>query len=331
MGTSAGPNLAGIGRGGDSNLVLEMDARDAKSYPGEPTFNTLLNGYFPGTDTTTVTAGWTLHGTATKTTYRPAAEEFFYKNLGLSNPRVFQINGGGSHADGSYTRCGMPNPTPGFSTSTATTVSFWYRFTGQNAAQLSNQKIHVDLDYGLADVYANYTDYNDTEWHLFSATQTSSGSYAYYNLYIYAPALSACPGGSYFEIGAFQIEQKGYATPFVGDGQFARPATTNLMIHGDVGTGTSFYDSSPGKHAVTSVGGATHSNTQSKFSGGSFYLDGGDYLTIAPHSQFNFGTGDFTIDTWIRRDNLTNDDTIWGNGVAELVPPLCGISIVRAN
>ena len=39
MSASAGPSLVGIGRGGDSNLVLEMDAHDAKSYPGEPTTN----------------------------------------------------------------------------------------------------------------------------------------------------------------------------------------------------------------------------------------------------------------------------------------------------
>ena len=313
MGTSAGPSLQGIGRGGDSNLVLEMDAHDAKSYPGEPTTNTLLNGYFPGTDTTTVTAGWTLHGTAAITTYRPAAEEFFYKNLGLSNPRVFQINGGGRHDDSGsgYTRIAMPNPTPGFSISTATTVSFWYRFTGQNAAQLSNQKIWVDLDYGLADVYANYTDYNDTEWHLFSATQTSSGSYAYYNLYIYAPLYSACPGGSYFEIGAFQIEQKGYATPFVGDGQFARPATTNLMIHGDVGTGSSFEDSSPSKHTITTNGNTTHSAAQSKFSGGSIYFDGtGDSLQ-ATSADFAVGNGEFTIDCWLYKTATVSHETLF--------------------
>ena len=41
MGTSAGPSLQGIGRGGDSNLVLQMDAHDAKCYPGEPTTNLL--------------------------------------------------------------------------------------------------------------------------------------------------------------------------------------------------------------------------------------------------------------------------------------------------
>jgi hypothetical protein len=235
MGTSAGPSLAGIGRGGDSNLVLEMDAHDAKSYPGEPTTNTIINGYFPGTDTTTVPTGWALHYSASKIGFRPAGEDFFYKNLGLSNPRVYKCNGGGWYSDTGTGFIGivMPQPTPGFSTSTATTVSFWYRFTGENAAQLSNQTIFFDFDYGLANLTKiNYTDYNDTEWHFYSETLTSSGSYAYYNLYIYAGSLySVCPGGSYFEIGAVQVEQKGYATPFVGDGQFARPASTNLMIH----------------------------------------------------------------------------------------------------
>ena len=79
MGTSAGPSLQGIGRGGASNLVLEMDAHDAKSYPGEPTTNTMINGYFPGTDTTTVPSGWTLSGTASTIGFRPAGEDFFYK------------------------------------------------------------------------------------------------------------------------------------------------------------------------------------------------------------------------------------------------------------
>ena len=46
MGTSAGPSLQGIGRGGASNLVLEMDAHDAKSYPGEPTTNLIYSSSF---------------------------------------------------------------------------------------------------------------------------------------------------------------------------------------------------------------------------------------------------------------------------------------------
>jgi len=65
MGTSAGPSLAGIGRGGDSNLVLEMDAHDAKSYPGEPTtnvINTLMTGWTNDNGCTVTATGETFQG-----------------------------------------------------------------------------------------------------------------------------------------------------------------------------------------------------------------------------------------------------------------------------
>jgi hypothetical protein len=72
------------------------------------------------------------------------------------------------------------------------------------------------------------------------------------------------------------------------------------MIHGDVGTGTSFEDSSPSKHTVTANGNTTHSSAQSKFSGGSVYFDGtGDYLSVPQHADWAFGTGSFTVDCWV--------------------------------
>ncbi len=68
------------------------------------------------------------------------------------------------------------------------------------------------------------------------------------------------------------------------------------MIHGNVGTGQSFSDSSPSKHTITANGNVTHSGGQSKFSGGSIYFDGtGDYLDVAASTGFAFGTGDFTV------------------------------------
>jgi hypothetical protein len=74
----------------------------------------------------------------------------------------------------------------------------------------------------------------------------------------------------------------------------------NLLIHGNVGDGQVFIDSSPSGHTITTSGNTTHSTAQSKFDGGSIYFDGtGDYLTIADHADFTFGTGDFTIDLWI--------------------------------
>ena len=65
-------------------------------------------------------------------------------------------------------------------------------------------------------------------------------------------------------------------------------ADVKLLIHGNEGSGQSFTDSSLSNHTVTAVGDATHSTTQSKFSGGSIYFDGtGDYLSI-PDSRFNY-------------------------------------------
>ena len=81
---------------------------------------------------------------------------------------------------------------------------------------------------------------------------------------------------------------------------------------------TSTTDESDTGHTVTFVGTAQLSTAQSKFGSSSLLLDGNsDYLTLPASSDFNFGTGDFTIEAWIRRDGTANDETIWGNGVAD--------------
>ena len=54
-------------------------------------------------------------------------------------------------------------------------------------------------------------------------------------------------------------------------------------------------------HAVTLAGNAVRSATQSKFGGYSAYFDGtGDYLTTPVSTDFNFGTGAFTIEFFLR-------------------------------
>ena len=55
------------------------------------------------------------------------------------------------------------------------------------------------------------------------------------------------------------------------------------------------------KHTITANGDAQHSTAQSKIGGSSMYFDGsGDYLTIPSTSDFDFGTGDYTLEFWIR-------------------------------
>ena len=76
---------------------------------------------------------------------------------------------------------------------------------------------------------------------------------------------------------------------------------TKLLLHCDgTDASTTFIDSALGK-AVTAVGNAQIDTAQKVFGTGSGLFDGtGDYLTTPDHADWYFGTGDFTIDFWVR-------------------------------
>ena len=58
---------------------------------------------------------------------------------------------------------------------------------------------------------------------------------------------------------------------------------------------------------LETVGDAKISTAQSKFGGGSMYFDGaGDYLTQPSSQNFNFGTGDFTMEGWFYQTGLAS-------------------------
>ena len=65
----------------------------------------------------------------------------------------------------------------------------------------------------------------------------------------------------------------------------------NLLIHGNVGAGQVFVDSSPSRHAITTSGNTTHSTTQSKFDGGSIYFDGTDIMAEVAAGVVNLTSG----------------------------------------
>ena len=94
-----------------------------------------------------------------------------------------------------------------------------------------------------------------------------------------------------------------------------------LKMNGANGS-TTFLDSSQFGHTVTANGNAAISTAQSKFGGSSAYFDGtGDYLTVPDSSQFEFGSGDFTIELWfyIAGNSSQNNN---GQRVANLVTKL---------
>jgi hypothetical protein len=85
-------------------------------------------------------------------------------------------------------------------------------------------------------------------------------------------------------------------------------ANVSLLLHMDGTNGsTTFTDSSSNAFAVTAFGNAQVTTTDPKFGTGSLTLDGDDdYLTVAADADFQFGTGDFTVECWVYVNSTGN-------------------------
>jgi hypothetical protein len=89
----------------------------------------------------------------------------------------------------------------------------------------------------------------------------------------------------------------------------------SLLIHADGshnGINSTFFDSSASQKAVTRTGDVSQSSISpfpvaanmeysKPINGGSAYFDGtGDWLSLADHNDLDFGTGDYTIEFWMK-------------------------------
>ena len=85
-----------------------------------------------------------------------------------------------------------------------------------------------------------------------------------------------------------------------------------LLLHGDgTNNSTTITDSSAVPKTVTAYGDAKISTAQSKFGGASIVFDGtGDYLQTANHADFDFGSGDFTVECWLKTSTTSGYRTI---------------------
>lgn len=88
---------------------------------------------------------------------------------------------------------------------------------------------------------------------------------------------------------------------------------TVLMLHGDGSdASTTFTDDSGNAHTFTATGNAQIDTAQSKFGGASMLFDGtGDYLAGNADTDFSFGTGDFTIDFWVRMNGTSGERAVY--------------------
>lgn len=81
---------------------------------------------------------------------------------------------------------------------------------------------------------------------------------------------------------------------------YAAQVVLLLPMNGAAG-GTVFQDLSPVGRAITRYGQTQTVTNESRFYGASAYFDGsGDYLQMADSPDFHFGSGDFTLEAWIR-------------------------------
>jgi len=124
-------------------------------------------------------------------------------------------------------------------------------------------------------------------------------------------------GYGYYPSGKFESQiydagatQNWQTLSWNGTTQSGIDAETKLMLHADgADTSTSFIDSELTPKTVTATGNAQIDTAQSKFGGASALFDGtGDYLNVSDSDDWNFGTGNFTIDTWVRFNTIKVGD-----------------------
>jgi hypothetical protein len=81
---------------------------------------------------------------------------------------------------------------------------------------------------------------------------------------------------------------------------------TVLLLNCNGNNGATAFTDAKG-HAITPAGDAKISTAQSKFGGASCLLDGtGDYLDCGDSADFELGSGDFTLESWVRFTGYSN-------------------------
>ncbi|MGQ0708688.1 MAG: LamG domain-containing protein [Rhodoferax sp.] len=106
------------------------------------------------------------------------------------------------------------------------------------------------------------------------------------------------------------------AAPFATLGGDPHLSGVVLLLHADgTDASTSIVDSSPTSKTLSVSGNARISTAQSKFGGSSLYFDGsGDRVQSPDHADFDFGSGDFTVEFWMCPDTVTGTRVLIDRG-----------------
>ena len=90
------------------------------------------------------------------------------------------------------------------------------------------------------------------------------------------------------------------------------PIPQQLLMHMDGADASTTFTDATGRHSTTAIGNAQLDTAQFKFGTASVLFDGtGDGLNVADTGDFDFGTGNFTMDLWIRLNSTATDQSIF--------------------
>lgn len=122
----------------------------------------------------------------------------------------------------------------------------------------------------------------------------------------------------------FDLDYMEYATDGVAQTAYVTSdpvvVAPTLLVHFNGADGATTYTSEDtGARTITFVGTAQLDTAQKKFGTASLLLDGNsDYVTVPDSADWDFGTGDFTIDTWVRFNATGVNEFIFDVGSANI-------------
>jgi hypothetical protein len=137
---------------------------------------------------------------------------------------------------------------------------------------------------------------------------SQQGGYLGFNRVPAASAINSAASGMWTLREAEAMRRAG-TWPRASTDAFYSSVVLLLNMNGTNGS-TTFTDGSASTKTVTRSGDAAISTTQSKFGGASAVFDGtGDFLSVANNADFDFGSGDLTIEAWVYISANSTADT----------------------